>query len=50
MGEGVKVGVLSDSYNTILGNPAATDISNGDLPGAGNPINSTPVNVLKEYP
>src|SRR6185503_10723365 len=36
-GENVKVGVLSDSYNTILGNPAATDIANGDLPGAGNP-------------
>ncbi|MBK9318443.1 MAG: hypothetical protein IPM91_06205 [Bacteroidetes bacterium] len=36
-GSGVKVCVLSDSYNTILGNPANTDIVNGDLPGTGNP-------------
>ncbi len=49
-GEGVKIGVLSDSYNTKPGNPAQTDVSNEDLPGLGNPKNSTPVKVLKEYP
>ncbi|MFM2326009.1 MAG: hypothetical protein RIR31_211, partial [Bacteroidota bacterium] len=57
-GEGVKVGVISDSYNTILSatsnpitNTAAQDIINGDLPGPGNPDgNTTPVNVLKDYP
>lgn len=49
-GEGVKIGVLSDSYNKLPGNPAATDISNEDLPGPGNPINSTAVNVLQDYP
>ncbi|MBK7854999.1 MAG: hypothetical protein IPJ79_08920 [Bacteroidetes bacterium] len=46
-GQGIKVGVLSNSYNTILGNPAATDVANGDLPGANG---TNPVQVLKEYP
>ncbi|MBL0343066.1 MAG: hypothetical protein IPP71_20670 [Bacteroidetes bacterium] len=32
-GSGVKVCVLSDSYNTVSGNNAATDVANGDLPG-----------------
>ncbi len=32
-GTGVKVGVLSDSYNDLGG--AATDVSTGDLPAAG---------------
>ncbi len=57
-GEGVKIGVISDSYNTILSattnpitNTAAQDIGNGDLPGTGNPNgNTTPVHVLKDYP
>lgn len=49
-GEGVKVGVISNSYNTIPGNPAQTDIVNGDLPGVGNPDDPTPVHVLREYP
>jgi Subtilase family/MBG domain (YGX type)/Secretion system C-terminal sorting domain len=41
-GDGVKVGVLSDSYNTVLGNNAATDIANGDLPST--------IQVIKEFP
>ena len=50
-GQGVKVGVLSDSYNTIPGDYAGIDIANGDLPGNGNPYNHlTPVQVLGEYP
>ncbi|NTW26077.1 MAG: S8 family serine peptidase, partial [Lentimicrobium sp.] len=49
-GTGVKIGVLSDSYNSISGNPAADDVSRGDLPGPGNSVNSLPVGVLKEYP
>lgn len=49
-GENVRIGVLSDSYNTKPGNPAQIDISNGDLPGPGNSENSNPVKVLKEYP
>ncbi|MEO6490539.1 MAG: MBG domain-containing protein [Ferruginibacter sp.] len=49
-GTGIKVGVLSDSYNTQPGDPAANDVTNGDLPGTGNPVNATPVEVLKEYP
>lgn len=50
-GEGIKVGIISDGYNTIPGNPAETDIVNGDLPGVGNPDDdSTPVDVLLDYP
>jgi hypothetical protein len=49
-GKGVKIGVISDSYNSLLGNPEQTDILNGDLPGIGNSKHNTPVKVLKEYP
>lgn len=57
-GAGVKIGVISDSYNTIttasnnpVANTAAQDVSNGDLPGPGNPDNFVnPVHVLKDYP
>ena len=49
-GEGVKVGVLSNSFNTQPGNPAQTDVLNGDLPGVGNPDDSIPVHIVKEYP
>ncbi len=28
-GEGVKIGVISDSYNTLLGNPANDDVLKG---------------------
>jgi hypothetical protein len=50
-GDGVKVGVLSDSYNTKPGDPAGVDISNGDLPGVGNPLgNLEPVQLLGDYP
>ena len=48
-GIGIKVGVLSDSYNTK--GQAAADISNGDLPGSGNPQGHiTSVDLLKEFP
>ncbi len=43
-GAGVKVGVLSDSYDALGG--AAAGISNGELPGPGNPQNDRPVEVL----
>ena len=49
-GAGVKVGVISNSYNTISGNPAQTDVVNGDLPGIGNSDYPTPVEILGEYP
>jgi hypothetical protein len=49
-GDSIKVGVLSDSYNTLPGDPASTDVSNGDLPGVGNSENSDAVEVIKEYP
>ena len=42
-GAGVKVGVLSDSYDRFTGDAksAAQDIASGDLPGAGNPCGRT---------
>ena len=49
-GQGVKVGVISDSYNTILGNPAADDVLRGDLPGVTNADHPTPVDVVQDYP
>lgn len=49
-GSGVKVGVLSDSYNTITGNPAADDVLRKDLPGTTNPDHPTPVQVLQDFP
>ncbi len=49
-GQGIKIGVLSDSYNTKLGNPAADDVLRGDLPGVTNPDHPTPVQVLQDYP
>jgi len=46
-GAGVKIGVLSDSYNTLPN----SDIANGDLPGPANPFGFLgEVQVLKEYP
>lgn len=49
-GQGIKVGVLSDSYNTIVGNPAADDVLRKDLPGTTNPLHPNPVQVLQDYP
>lgn len=47
-GTGVKVGVLSDSYNYQGG--AAAGIASGDLPGNGNPNGYTlPVDVLADH-
>lgn len=48
-GNGVTVGVLSDSFNNLGG--AINDVARGDLPGAGHPLgNDTPVNVLLDLP
>jgi len=49
-GEGIKIGVISDSYNTRIGNPAADDVLRKDLPGVTNPDYPVPVDVVKEYP
>jgi Subtilase family len=51
-GSGVDVGVLSDSFGTApeAATSPAKDVSEGDLPGAGNPCgDSTPVGILKDY-
>ena len=54
-GQGVTIGVLSDSFNTVPNSVntdhAAQDIKSGDLPGPGNPFGDTqPVVVLDEDP
>ncbi|HUP11877.1 MAG TPA: S8 family serine peptidase [Niastella sp.] len=50
-GAGVKVGVISDSYNSKVEDYARIDVSNGDLPGASNPYGfTTAVDVVGEYP
>lgn len=47
-GTGVKIGILSDSYNS-LGN-AEEGVLSGDLPGEGNPNGyTTPVEVLLDF-
>ncbi|MCK4745952.1 MAG: S8 family serine peptidase, partial [Bacteroidales bacterium] len=46
-GSGVKIGVISNSYDTR--SKAAEDVGNGDLPGAGNPNGYfTEVHVIKD--
>ena len=46
-GKGVKVGVLSDSYNNLGG--AAIGVAHGELPGPANPFKyKTPVQVLED--
>jgi hypothetical protein len=46
-GTGIKIGVISDSYN--VGGGAAAGIAAGNLPGVGNPNGYlTPVNVVKD--
>ncbi len=48
LGQGIKIGVLSDSYNAAGG--AASDVTKGDLPGTGNPDGyTTPVTVVQDY-
>ncbi|HRH35924.1 MAG TPA: hypothetical protein PKY12_12745, partial [Catalimonadaceae bacterium] len=53
-GKGIKVGVLSDSYNTRLPfngpSPEVLDIQRGDLPGEGNQNYPKPVKNTLEYP
>ncbi|MGK7390505.1 MAG: S8 family serine peptidase [Candidatus Cyclobacteriaceae bacterium M2_1C_046] len=44
-GKGVKIGVLSDSYDAD-GSVASTVVANGDLPGSSNSGNINPVVVL----
>ena len=45
-GAGVKVGIISDSYNATK---AKADIARADLPGAGNPCgHTTPVQVVAD--
>jgi hypothetical protein len=51
-GNGVTVGVLSDSFATATGTAtsAGDDVASGDLPGKANPCgNTTPVDVLFDY-
>jgi Subtilase family/Secretion system C-terminal sorting domain len=48
-GQGIRIGVLGDSYNSTRG--AASDVLTGALPGKGNPAGDTiPVTVLEDVP
>ena len=48
-GSGVKIGIISNSYNVLGG--AAAGVTNGDLPGINNPFGySDPVHVLIDFP
>jgi hypothetical protein len=50
-GTGVKVGVLSDSFDIAVTSDASDDIASGDLPGPGNPCgHTTPVDLIEEGP
>ena len=54
-GQGITVGILSDSFNTapdsVTTIHAAQDIKSGDLPGPGNPYGDTkPVVLVNEDP
>ena len=47
-GKGVKVGILSDSYDNL--GTADIGIAGGELPGKGNPLkNKKPVEVLQDF-
>ncbi len=47
-GKGVKIGILSDSWNHLR--TADAGIKHGELPGKGNPFGyTTPVQILEEY-
>ena len=47
-GQGIKIGVLSDSYDRT--GYAAGDVIQGDLPGVGNPNGyTTPVTVVQDF-
>jgi hypothetical protein len=48
-GAGIKIGIISDSFNRLGGMNAG--IASGDLPGVGNPNGfTTPVNIVKDDP
>ncbi|HKD12156.1 MAG TPA: S8 family serine peptidase, partial [Thermoanaerobaculia bacterium] len=48
LGGGLRIGVLSDSFNATGG--AAADVASGDLPGPGNPFgHTTPVTVVQDF-
>ena len=47
-GSGIKIGILSDSYNSLNG--AAAGVASGDLPGLSNPNGyNTPVTIVQDY-
>jgi Subtilase family len=51
-GSGVKVGILSDSFNQdgSAATRQAEDVASGDLPGPGNPCGwTTPVSILEDF-
>ena len=48
-GQGMQIACISNSFAANAANPASTDVTNGDLPGAvGSTVNTTPVFVLQD--
>ncbi len=48
-GAGVRVGIISDSFDNLGAGSAAADVASGDLPGVGNPNGfTTPVTILSD--
>ena len=50
-GQGITIGLMSDSFDTAPGDiDAADDVATGDLPGPGNPFGNTePVVVFQDW-
>ena len=47
-GQGMQIACISNSFAASAGGPASTDVANGDLPGSGSTVNTTPVFVLQD--
>ena len=47
-GQGMQIGMISNSFAASAGGPETTDVTNGDLPGPGSTVNTTPVYVLQD--
>lgn len=47
-GQNMQIACISNSFAANATNTAATDVNNGDLPGSGSAVNTTPVFVFQD--
>ncbi len=47
-GQNMQIACISNSFAANTAGPASVDVTNGDLPGAGSTVNTTPVFVLQD--